>query len=265
MWPIAIIGLAVFAYAIGKGKSPVSIGNSRTTDVGRQLPAAKPPTALQRLHRVIHKGGRPSEWLISEAVREAYNHGDYVLADKILSAFDKQESSQSASEAPVSPPPGDVASAVPAAATPGVPPAPEPRSYSSPIEHVPDDEWSAFANAMRIHDPDFETDRHVGAFHQRKDRLKQLRLEAGKGDEESQYKAFVADCLNHMEQKALINEYVTSVVKIGPDEHVVTASGLLGLMKAAGPKNAVHWITHPDEQEKFPKTTDIFIRCNGIF
>lgn len=260
MWPIAIIGLAVFAYAIGKGKSPVSTGHARE-NVGRQLPAPK-ETALQKLHKVIRRGGRPSEWLISEAVSEAYRHGDYVLADKILSAFDKQEATPS--EVPVSPPSGEVTSAVPAAAAPGVPPAPEPRSYSSPIEHVPDDEWSAFANAMRIHEPDFETDRHVGAFHQRKDRLKQLRLEPGK-DEESQYRAFVADCLNHMEQKALINEYVTSVVKIGADEHVVTASGLLGLMKAAGPKNAVHWITHPEEQDKFPKTTDIFLRCNNIF
>lgn len=274
-----VIGAIVIGLWIGKSKmSFLSIGNSSTREstresehVGRRLPSSTRPTPqtvspIELLKEVIRRGRQPKEWLVIKAVEEAFRKGDMILADAILTAFEKRlapEKEPPISEAPASPP--TVATDAPASVpVDSVPPAPEPRSYSSPIEGVEDDDWSMFANSMRIHPPEFETDRHIGIFHQRKDRLKQLQLSPSK-DEEEQYRAFVRDCLDHLNHKKLLGEHVTTVIKVRGEDHVVTASGFLGLMKAAGPKNAVHWIQNPEEREKFPHTTEIFLRCNNCF
>tara|TARA_R100001244_G_scaffold132394_1_gene108866 strand:- start:12812 stop:13249 length:438 start_codon:yes stop_codon:yes gene_type:complete len=45
----------------------------------------------------------------------------------------------------------------------------------------------------------------------------------------------------------------------------LTMSGLLGLVSQAGVKGARSWLNRPDERSRFPFTTKIFIKTNGIF
>lgn len=265
MFPLLIIGIAIAGIVIGRSKKPLV---STRENVGRQvyqLPVSQPkPSPLQLLRVCIRQQKRPTERLVEAAMREAYMAGNHELVEQIAVAYHKmiEPAAAAPSEVPASPP--AVPPVAPATGADGSPPAPEPRSYPSPIEGVEDDDWSLFANAMKIHPPEFETDRHVGAFHQRKDRLAQLKLAPGK-DEGEQYQAFVKDCLDHMRQKKMIDEHVTSVIQIDGEDHVVSVSGLLGLMKAAGPKNAVVWIMQPENRKSFPNTTEIFKRCNNCF
>ena len=45
----------------------------------------------------------------------------------------------------------------------------------------------------------------------------------------------------------------------------VTLSGVLGLTHCAGIKGAISWLSNESDMERFPNTTQIFSRANGIF
>lgn len=271
MWIPLAVGLAMIGFMLGRSKKgAISVGENRER-VGAKYVLDTPrrqPTPLEILKHFLARRIRPSEQLVAAACQQAYDMGNYDLVDAIVKAYEHSCQSQHphASEAPASPPaPAPATPDAPAsAADQSVPPAPGPRSLKSPIEGVSDDEWSNFAAVMKTDDPTFETDRHLGAYHQRKDRLSKLSLSPGK-DEDSQYEAFVADCLDHMRQKKLIYDNVAAHVEVNGETHVVSVSGFLGLMKVAGPQNAVHWINNPEDQKNFPKTTEVFLRCNNCF
>ena len=63
----------------------------------------------------------------------------------------------------------------------------------------------------------------------------------------------------------MLNERVTEEIKIDNDTHVLTASGMLGLLKSGGPKGAEKWLDAQEERSKYPQTTNVFLRTNGIF
>lgn len=263
--PIVIV---VGAIAVVSVLGFVKIGRSSQprTQIRGSLPTPSheqpEPSPLQLLLMIERAGRTPKEWLVTQAVNEAYHQGDWRTAAAIASRYDisdvAQAPAESSLEAPTSPD---------HAADSGPAPSTIPDRFPSPVEGIREEDWSDFVKVMATDQPTAKTDKHVGIFHHRTDRLRQLKIDPASlvGDVQGQYHAFVTDCQDHLRHADVFRTLVATPVKIGADVHPITASGLLGLMKAAGPKNALHWIQHPEEQAQFPRTTELFLRCNGIF
>lgn len=55
------------------------------------------------------------------------------------------------------------------------------------------------------------------------------------------------------------------VVGVGAEERDCTLSGLLGVAHAAGEAGVESWVSDPAIRRRFKRTTDTFVRTNGIF
>lgn len=138
---------------------------------------------------------------------------------------------------------------------------------SPPIPNCQPPEWETFVSAMRTRKPQWSSDKYHGAFEHNKTRLKQL----GHNPEElvdfdNQYKAFCDDILAyHKDNNGLLDEFVGDVVEVNGEAVPVTTSGVLGLLKAAGHMGARSWLTNPTDRQKYPRTTEAFLRCNSCF
>ncbi len=138
---------------------------------------------------------------------------------------------------------------------------------SSPIEGISNDDWSKFVTKLSRESPSYSTNRHVGMFHHRRDRLAELGI-ADVPDIEAQLKALEADmgdAHEHAQKSGLIEEYVSTTVDVDGTEHPVSLSGLLGVIQAAGLEGACEWLENPSDRKRFPKTTEIFLKTNGVF
>jgi hypothetical protein len=138
-------------------------------------------------------------------------------------------------------------------------------SLKSPLEGVQDDDWMDFVARLRTKAIGFKSDKYLGQYEQNRKRLKQLGLaEPTNTDEE--YEALAKDIATHAKESVgLINTWSGDVVQVNGTDHPVCASGILGLLKYAGPEGAKSWLTHPEDRAKFPKTTEAFLRTNSCF
>ncbi len=145
--------------------------------------------------------------------------------------------------------------------------APVEKMPTSPIEGVDPGEWSAFAEALHTKDPGFKTERHVGAYEHHRQRLRALGIpDSQLATEDGQYQALCADVTDYTTRCGdLIRNFTGDQVVIDGKPHPVTMSGVLGVLKAAGPQGAAQWLANPDDRTKFPRTTDTFLRTNNCF
>lgn len=136
-----------------------------------------------------------------------------------------------------------------------------------PIDGVEPTKWQKFVSALRTKKPDYRSDNYLGCFEHNRRRLRQLGIaEDTLGDEVAQYKAFQADIQRYRsDSQKLIDAYAGKEVALNGSKHTVTPSGVLGLLKAAGPRGAEGWLKNPEDRTAFPGTTDVFMRCNGCF
>lgn len=205
---------------------------------------------LRMLNRVVKANKQPPRWLVCEATREAYELGDWRAVTVITNAFQtqspRQESPQQAQ------PQTDI-------------PAPTPRT--SPLDGVTDDEWSQLVEALRVQKPEFATDNHLGAYYHSRDRLDQLGIDGKTLDTEAaQYQALATDLAAYkLSERNLINDMCGDMVSVQGQQHPVTMSGVLGLLKAAGPKHAKSWFKSETDRLSHPHTTETFLKTNGIF
>jgi hypothetical protein len=136
------------------------------------------------------------------------------------------------------------------------------------IEGVAPPAWSAFLGKLAREAPSFKTDRHLGKFRQRRDRLAELGLTEGElADEYGQEKAIakdLADAYRHARAGALVT-HVGQTIDVDGQPVAITLSGLLGTISAAGLEGAASWLEDESDRKRFPGTTGVFLRTNGVF
>lgn len=239
-----VIGLAYVGLKVGQQLRPSDFR------VGAALPAPQ-------LHRVsyvrvlnerVHMGLPVSDWLICEATREAFDKGDWGTVRALSDMFDvpgtaPQEQTEEKNEEPQKPE------------------APS----TSPLDGVEVDDWQSFCSALATKETGHKSDRYVGKYEQNINRLRQLGIETP-ATAEDEYKTLVVDMTNYWDsEQKLIQDSAGEVVTLNGQEHPVTPSGILGLLKAAGPQGARSWLDNEADRGRFPRTTETFLRTNGCF
>jgi len=252
MWIFAAALMIIYPLAGG-------ILRRRETTPRPTISAGEDPALhLKALRHVLISGNRPKRWLVDEAVREAFEMGDWKTVSALSIAFQTQSpSAQAPSDEPASDelsddPPEDAS---------------KPRASASPIEGVPDDEWLDFMSRLKTQEPTFKSERAVGAFYHNVDRLAQLNIDpATLADFTSQQVAIAKDIAEYRKtERKLIDDFGGDLIQINGQTHPITMSGILGVIKSAGPKNARSWFKNPSDREAHPHTTETFLRTNGVF
>jgi len=240
------------------------------SEVGASRPALPAPerTPLELLRLVELSGRHPQEWLVSEAIRQAYEGGNWRLASSLADRYHLDIETVSSDEVGAEESKHEGA---PEEKKPEAPLQAIPEEFTSPIEGLSDEDWTSFVKAMGSDPIEARTDKHVGMFRQRIDRVKSLGLDPDQlTDFASQYEAFCRECADHLQRHdRVFTSTVAMPVRVGGQVHPITASGLLGLFRAAGPRNAMEWVHHHQQGgevgEQFPRTTQLFLSCNGLF
>jgi hypothetical protein len=250
---ILLLGIGLASYLVSTPK--------KTSTVSQGVRMLEDPRTyhLRLLRRALKHGKAPTPTLVDRAIAEAYEMGHWETVERLTNAFqtqDPQDVIVSESESPkIESEPGEKVAII--------------IGKNSPLQGVSNEDWEEFVSKLRTQDPSFATDKHIGAYHHNRERLSQLGYEdltKLESDEQAQYQAIekdMSDC--YQRQAKLIRDYCGDVVSIDGNDHPVTASGLLGLMKSAGVKNAESWLANPDERKTFPHTTKMFLQTNGVF
>lgn len=142
-----------------------------------------------------------------------------------------------------------------------------PNPDGAPIDGVETADWLAFIAAVRTREPAFSDENYLGSFEHNRRRLRQLAIpESQLVNPNGQYKAFCDDIADyHQKHQKLIGDFAGDMVEINGIQHSVTMSGVLGLLKAAGPAGAKSWLTNEADRTAYPNTTQAFLRCNNCF
>lgn len=253
MWPLLLLGLWGFLHVVGNEQRHL-LGRPPVTKISGETG----PKYLPLLSRVLKAGHAPQRWLVDEAVREAFELGDWKAVSAIASRF------------PLTPP--QTANTDEVVSSPKQVDAPPSNAAiiigkNSPFDGVSNEEWAEFCEKLKTQAPDFKSDKHVGAYHHNRERLTQLGYDpATLTDEATQYQALEKDLKDYSAtEKKLINDFGGDLIDIDGESHPVSMSGVLGVLKAAGPKHARSWFKNPEERKAFPHTTETFKRCNGMF
>ena len=292
---IPVVSAAAVALAMWKRSRGGKAAAATTTAGGN---------ALTLLAACMKAGIAPPPKVIERAIGEAMMMGDLETANALVRAFVmpvmhgqmQAETPADATPAEDSPPdaaePGAPAGgsgddlfaqaeAAQAARDAKAPPPPAQDSdtvtvsgLSSPIKDVDNEEWCAFVEKLEREGEDFRGPRHVGAFRQRIDRLRELGIDPAtlttKADQVRALEREMNDAYAHAAEGGLVDQYVATTVAIpNPKgksvEHEITLSGLLGLVQAAGLDGATEWLENPADRKRFPHTTKMFLQTNGVF
>lgn len=228
--------------------------------------------------RILAKGP-VTRWLVDNAMLEAFNTGDMSTVLMLTKAFGKRrakptsEKQTTASEKHMPEDLPDITAD--GDSDNGVDGMEESESgeltelgqpsLKSPLDGVADEDWMEFVARIRTKPPGFKSDKYLGQYEQNKGRLKQLGL-AEPATPEEEYEVLAKDVSAHARDSSdLIKQWSGDVVSVSGTEHPVCASGILGLLKSAGPEGARSWLRNPEDRKKFPKTTEAFLRTNGCF
>ena len=142
----------------------------------------------------------------------------------------------------------------------------------SPLVGVSDDAWRTFVTRLERESPLFSSSRHVGQYRHRRERLAELGVDPNAllGSAQAQRAALDADLVDahhHAAEGGLLGEHVGRPVVIpGRDgTETITTSGVLGVIQCAGLENAVGWLERSNDRKRYPYTTQVFQRTNGVF
>ena len=218
---------------------------------------------LQTLLEILRQGREPEEWVIDDAIEEAYDEGDWQIVAKLHRKFydsddqpddqpDEGQKQEEENEPPDAPTPEDDASPIVV-------------GRNSPFDGVPDDAWDRFVASLETQATDYQGPKHVGRFHHSRERLAQLKIK-DVSTPEKQYEALVADLSDARDHSGeLIRDFEFQPIAVEGGERPITLSGILAVIKSAGSEHARSWFTNPDDRKKFPKTTEMFSKANGAF
>lgn len=282
MIPLLFAGLMAFlGYSIGRSTKGTKIGADspwQWNPAGhwervQALPPNSQTSMVTILMKLVTQRLPVSPGLAQAAYAEAMQMGDSVTAQQIAVVFLQPPPQQM-----FQPPPpiavgeeteemlqetyGDMepAKAVTTTVHHNVPAQPA-------VSDVDGNEWREFLLCFKTRDPSYKGDRHFGAFEQSTRRLSQLGWNPeGLTTEESQLQALDADLKDYLgSSERLLNDFTGESVDVNGNKVCVTRSGILALLKAAGPAGAKGWLTEPHQRKAFPHTTEIFNRGNGRF
>lgn len=267
-----VLGFAGYKLGVASKKQQLQIPQVATSGISLGLVRARPDSYVRELHRRVTVGAPVTRWLVNEATREAFERGDWKAVSAIARRFPRGSRVSASPLQTTETPEGPEAPADAAPQTASVPSgaggAEDPQGTqisSSPLEAVDLEEWGDFVHSMRTRNPGYKTDRYVGQFEHNRSRLHLLGIEEPTTPS-GEYEAFAADMKTLDEENGpLIAEFSGEVVDIGGQPVPVTRSGILGLLKAAGPENARSWLTTESDRKAFPRTTATFERSNGVF
>lgn len=194
--------------------------------------------SLDLLNECVACGREVPDWLVSDAIAQAYDDGNISLALDLADiydspAFEKQAESVNADS------PSE--------------------ALISPLKGVSDSDWTRYVESLKTGGADDAG----GYFHFNKDRISKLGFDS-LGDYSQQVAILVADTLDNLKRGKSFLDNVGSTVEIDGKSYVASASGLLAVLKAAGP-SAAKWLASDDDKIKFPKTTALFVRANDCF
>jgi hypothetical protein len=257
MFPFFLFsGIAALLF-LARGHSPKPPSGTVTVESITTTRGVLPPSPdllyLRKLAaiRMLAKQGVPiPSALLDDAITEAYERGDWKVV-AALTPGEETPSEETASE--------DTSNASPEDASRPI--------AESPIDAASTEEWNAFLDALKTESPSYSSERYFGSYHQNKERLDTLGIDAATlADESSQRQAIATDLSTYREQeRKLIDDFGGEVIDVNGQTHGVSMSGILGLLKAAGPKHTRSWLKNPDERSKYPQTTETFLRTNNIF
>lgn len=272
--------LGFVGFKLGKQKD-FKVLTTKEPVVG-YLPEPKPRyNHLAVLNKALRAGRQPPFALLQAAYAEAHQLQDVRLVEAVKNVARQYmpPAPQEQTQVPAEGPPeglddtGDEFDGNPESwgefANPdqeGVPSAPRSTpSRACPLDGVDPACWMEFTEALRTRKPQWASDNHLGAYEHRRSRLKQLGIpETTLADEEGQYQALCADISDYA-KSSLLQKWAGQAIDIDGVNHTITASGVLGLLKAAGPKGAEGWLNSSEDRKRFAGTTDVFVRCNGRF
>jgi hypothetical protein len=253
--PILIPILLVAALAFGARAASARAPQSH--DDGAPISALQTYCAFMRMNQL------PPPFVVDMAVREAISIGDHVLAAQISHIANHAMS-------PLSLPVPAVSSPSPQA--PAAPVLQSRAPVRSPIDAVSDAEWDALCGALVRDTPDAASDRRVGKYGASKTRLEQIGIEPASilGSSDAQDDALNADlAAAHAELDAdgTLRKHIGRAIEV-PDMDeplTVSLSGVLGVASVAGVSGARNWLASEGDRKRFPFTTNLFLRTNGVF
>lgn len=264
---LLMIGVAGVLYSVGQtfGKPKTETKTSGVVFQTQQVERFKKANPyLYALLVKLKRGDEPDEWLINEAMAEAYDKGNWGLVAKLHRKFgdlamdegDEEdggdEESDDDNEGPERPTDDDG----PVEIVVG---------KNSPFDGVPNDAWDRFVSNLETQKPDYEGPKHVGRYHHSRERLSQLGIN-DVSTADKQYDALVKDLTDSREKSNdLIADWECKSIALAGNENLITLSGILAVVKSAGLDNARSWFERPEDRTKFPKTTEMFLKANGVF
>ena len=133
-------------------------------------------------------------------------------------------------------------------------------SNPAPLPGVSPEQWGSFVRCMKGRGGE----KGLGMFKMNPARLKKLGVKSFPKDTKGQYELFAHD-MREQAKAVLVSPYLRNAVGQEVGGTVISLSGVLALMKQAGPKGAVSWLKKPKDRKKFPNTTEAFNASNGIF
>ncbi len=217
---------------------------------------------LSEFTSLIRRGHQPSQWLINQAISEAYQNGDWKLAQAISDSYNKPI--QEIRKKPSKP---EVPKEVETKEEPQKQLDFNPSLTTSPVDGIDNNDWRMFVEVSKIESPDFDKNNLIGMFRQNKKRLQKLGIDPKEiKTPVDQYNAFEAECVQLIsEGTSLIKQSVAMPIEVDGESLPITLSGLLTVMHHAGVENAAKWLDSSEERKKFPHTTEAFKRSNGCF
>jgi len=264
MIPVLLIGVC-FGFVVLSLKDNKSSKNIPTVATGQSLP--KSQSYLEQFQNLIRQGHQPNPWLVTRAVNEAFQNGNWVLAKTISDSYTKPM--QTHKRRPIQKEVSKREEEKPAEQIEASEPEQKLLDFkvertTSPIDGVSNDDWRMFVQASSIESPDFESENSKGMFRQNKKRT--LKLGVSVNTPVEQYSAFEGEVVQLLDEgRDIIKQSVAMPIEIDGESLPMTLSGLLAVMRVAGTANAAKWIDSPEERKKFPNTTKVFKLTNGCF
>ena len=142
----------------------------------------------------------------------------------------------------------------------------------SPIVGVSDPAWREFVIRLERESPQYSSQRHVGQYRQRRERLTELGLDpsAITGSAQAQRTALdadLADAHRHGVASEMFAQHLGRPIMLPGREGAVTVtlSGVLGVIQCAGLEGAAGWLERSNDRKRYPHTTQAFLHTNGVF
>jgi hypothetical protein len=285
MIPLLLAGLmAVVGYTIGRQTKTGVVSGAESGFVWNpagywerrtnQVPSSQQTvSAVQILMKLVTQRLPVSPGLAQAAYQEAIQMGDMTTAQQIAVVF-LQPPPQQVFQPP---PPIMVGEEEREALEQTYGDAEPVKAVSTTVHHsqppqpsisdVSPEEWKEFLLCFKTKDPSYKGERHFGAFEHSTRRVSQLGWDpSALTTEESQLAALDSDLKGYLQSnEKLLNDFTGDSVDVNGQKICVTRSGVLALLKAAGPAGAKGWLTEPHQRKAFPHTTEIFVRGNGRF